>query len=76
LLLATSGGDDATVKLWEAQSGRLLLPIRWQTGWAYGLSIATDSRTLATGDQEGNVKLWDMSSGRELRTIRASVDAV
>ena len=65
------------VRLWDAQSGRLL----WtrETGWeTFSLAFSPDGQTLAVGMDNHvyppsldalSVQLWDVQSGRLLRSI-------
>jgi WD40 repeat protein len=66
-----SGGDDGTVKLWEASSGRLLASLSGHTGVVWGVALSSDGRLVASGSFDGTVKLWEAKRGACLRTLRA-----
>jgi sugar lactone lactonase YvrE len=60
-----------TVRLWNAQTGKLL---RTLTGHRYAVNSVTfspDGRQLASGSDDATVKLWEVPSGAPQRTISA-----
>jgi WD40 repeat protein/transcriptional regulator with XRE-family HTH domain len=67
--LAT-GGWDATVKLWDVESGTLLWT-GWHTGGIDCVAFAPDGRLLASGGNDTLVQLWDPRSGVKVRTLAA-----
>lgn len=66
-----AGGWDGMIKLWEAQSDKLLLTLEGHKGMV--LSVAFDPKgvTLASGGNDGTIKLWELQSGKLLRTLEA-----
>lgn len=58
--LLVSASADATVRIWEVESGLpcLILP-RNHAGWAWCLRWSVDGSMLATGGVDGNIILWD-----------------
>ncbi len=64
-----SGGDDKTVKIWDAETGALK-----QTLSSHGLLIRSvafspDGETIASGSMDRTIKLWDATSGKLLKTL-------
>jgi WD40 repeat protein/tRNA A-37 threonylcarbamoyl transferase component Bud32 len=64
-LLATAS-QDRTVKLWDADSGRLLRTLAGHTADVNWVAFAPDGRTLASAGEDCTVRLWDLASGRAL----------
>ncbi|HEX2645222.1 MAG TPA: pentapeptide repeat-containing protein, partial [Thermoanaerobaculia bacterium] len=63
-----SGGDDASVRLWDLSKTRELLRMD-EDAQISGLSFSPDGRTLAIRSGE-RVRLREASTGRELRSFR------
>jgi len=62
--LLASTGWDATTRLWDPLSGRLLV-----TALGHGIRFSKDGRHLAFNYHNRHVGLWDVSDGRECRTL-------
>jgi WD40 repeat protein len=70
--LVISGGSDGDVRVWDADTGRLLWTLSKSRGPIRALAIAPDSRSLAAasddGLNEGLIQFWDLTSGKSGRT--------
>ena len=60
---------DGTVRLWNAQDGQPLPPIKGHEGPVWQTAFSADSQTLVTGGSDGTVRLWDVKTTKELRTF-------
>jgi len=58
--IAGTAGDDGTVRLWEAATGRLLRTFAWDIGPLETLAFSPDGLTAATGGADGQLLAWDM----------------
>jgi len=56
-----SGGTDGSVRLWDADSGRLIATAIEHTGAVQTVAFS-ESGTLASGGDDGSVRLWGASS--------------
>jgi WD40 repeat protein/serine/threonine protein kinase/tetratricopeptide (TPR) repeat protein len=68
--LLASGGEDGTVRLWEAGTGREAATLRGLRGsmW-HSLSWSPDSRRLASVRSDETIELWDAETGTEVAHI-------
>jgi WD40 repeat protein len=64
-----TAGTHKNAKVWDLESGRLLLTLRGHRRQVYQVAYSRDGRLIATGSHDGTAKLWDAQSGVELRTF-------
>jgi WD40 repeat protein len=72
----TSAGrlsDAATVRLWDAATGREVRSLRGHPGGAFTVAFSPDGRRLASIGWDSTVRLWDPEIGAELRVLRGVV---
>ena len=55
--IATAGGD-ATVRLWDAQSGEQILVLRGHENLVSSVAFSPDGSQLASGSADGTVRVW------------------
>jgi WD40 repeat protein len=71
------GGPEMSVRLWEANTGRLLhrwaLPTSWQDG---RVAFAPHGDLLAAGGVDGRVRLWDANTRSEVAVLEGGVRPV
>lgn len=77
-MLASAGGTDYLVKLWDVATGRELNTLAGHTDAVTSVAISPDGKTVASGSWDGTVRLWDSATGKALRTAtaQASVNGV
>jgi WD40 repeat protein len=56
--LATAG-NDGSVRLWDAATGRQRAAFDWQVGPVYAVAFAPDAMRAAAGG-EADIVLWDL----------------
>src|SRR5438270_397222 len=54
-----SGGDDASVQLWDATSGTKLRTLTRHSGPVFALAWRPDGGLLASGSFDGQIRLWE-----------------
>lgn len=67
--------EDYTVRLWDADTGKLVREMKGHTGVVYVLAFAPDGRTLVSGSWDGSIRLWDVPGGQELATVQGQGSA-
>jgi WD40 repeat protein len=70
-----SGGDDATVRLWDLRDGKSIGgPLRLHSGRCASVAFSPDGDTLAVGSLDGTVRLFDVSTRKALgRPLRVPI---
>ncbi|MFI1732609.1 TIR domain-containing protein [Streptomyces acidicola] len=70
-LLATAG-DDRTVRLWDAHTGRETATLTGHTGRVLAVAFSPDGSLLASGGEDGTVRLWKVPADAPA-TLRATL---
>ena len=60
-----SGGDDGTVRIWDARTGQQQYELTGHTGPVSSVAYAPDGATLASGGDDGTVRIWDATTGQQ-----------
>ncbi|MFI6390211.1 hypothetical protein [Nonomuraea sp. NPDC050540] len=78
--LLAAGGDDGTVRLWDARTWRALATLNPGSGQVFAVAFSPDGRRLAAATQGGVVALWDVrdpvAPGRATTLLTAMGDDV
>jgi WD40 repeat protein len=71
-----SASNDATVKIWDASSGKCLQTLKGHSGSVQSVAFSHDSVWLASASLDNTVKIWDSSSGECLQTLEGHSNSV
>jgi len=78
-LLASAGGTDGAILLWDTQTGALRRTLRGQRKQVRALAFAPDRKTLATASENkdgAEIILWDARSGVQIRRWAGKTNTV
>jgi WD40 repeat protein len=64
-----SGSEDATVRIWDAATGREKLTLTGHTRPVRSVAISADGRCIVSASFDRTVKVWDAATGREKFTF-------
>ncbi len=74
--IVVSGGDDETVRIWDAATGNPLGdplgdPLKGHTDWIYAVAVGQlDGRTIVvSGGDDETVRIWDAATGNPIGDI-------
>jgi WD40 repeat protein len=73
--LATTS-NDATVRVWDAATGKTLMTLTGHTDIGRAVAYAPDGKTLATASNDKTVRIWDAATGKTIRTLTGHTDSV
>ncbi len=73
---AASAGDDRTVRVWDAATGRELRRLDGHTDEVTCVAFTPDGKRLLSGSRDRTVRFWDADTGKELRRFVGHTDRV
>ena len=71
-----TGGWDATVRLWNAETGKLETVLHGHEGAVHAVSYSPDAAILASGGDDNTVRLWNVASGGLMAVLEGHEDAI
>jgi WD40 repeat protein len=74
--LLASGGADRVVRIWEAESGRVVRELKHHEAGITGLAWHDGAGGLASASLDGTVRLWDGTGGAVRAVLQGHADAV
>ena len=65
-----SGGADGQVRLWDAQTGKLLGTLKGHDSSVIAVAFSPDGKTIASGGVDTKVRLWNVETGKLIGVSR------
>jgi WD40 repeat protein len=73
---ALSSSYDATLRLWDLETGETLRALEEHTGSFTAVTVLADGRHALSGSLDGTLRLWDLETGEILRTFEGHTDEI
>src|SRR5262249_16828636 len=70
--LLASSSQDATVRIWEAATGKLRHTLKGHESEIDSVAFSADGKTVASGCKDKTLKLGDVETGGLRRTVRGT----
>ena len=64
-----SGSGDATIKLWNAKTGKSIKTLTGHAGFVLSVAFSPDGNTLASASYDSTIKLWNAKTGKLIKTL-------
>ncbi|KAL0489220.1 hypothetical protein AKO1_013749 [Acrasis kona] len=61
-----SGSNDATIRVWNVDSGECCITMLGHNDWVRSLDILNE-RTIISGGDDGTIRTWDIETGKQIR---------
>jgi WD40 repeat protein len=69
-----SGSVDGSVKVWDADTYELLVPLDGHSASVSSVAFSPNGRMVASASLDGTVAVWDVATGKSLHTLEAHHD--
>ena len=67
--IASAGGWDGQIKVWDTVTGQQIWSTKGHDFWAKSVSFSPDGRFIASGG-DNHVRIWDAGTGSNVMTLR------
>jgi WD40 repeat protein len=64
-----SGSEDKTLKLWDIQTGGVIMTFHGHNAGVHSVSISFDCTMIASGSNDNTIRLWNIQTGECFRVI-------
>ncbi len=69
-------GENKSINIWEANSGRLLQSLIDEDGIILDFSFSPDGKQLVTVNERGKAKVWNYQSGQQIQIISVPAENI
>ncbi len=71
-----SGSWDQTVRVWDAQTGQELSPLKGHTGEVFSVAFSPDGKRIVSGSGDRTIRVWDAQTGQEAFSLKGHTSIV
>ncbi|KAJ1461388.1 hypothetical protein M885DRAFT_611665 [Pelagophyceae sp. CCMP2097] len=71
-----TGSADCTARLWDAETGALLLTLEGHTDWVTSCAFSPDGKRIMTASDDTTAQLWDAETGAVQTTLQEHTNFV
>ena len=71
-----SVGNDNTVRLWDAATGKLLKTLDEHTGWVGSVVLTPDGAYAITAGGDNSIRVWDIKTQKEVKKLEGHTVAI
>ena len=64
-----TAGDMGQARVWDAETGAVLLTLTGHTNWVTGVAFSQDGRRVATASEDRTARIWDAATGQLLLVL-------
>jgi RNA polymerase sigma factor (sigma-70 family) len=68
--LIASGSEDASVRIWDAGTGRQMMQFGDQHSFVEAVALTADGKRVAAGTSAGELALWDIATGKAVQRFK------
>jgi WD40 repeat protein len=75
-MLAVSGSDDKTLKVWDLTTGKLIRTLEGHADSVNAVAMSSDGTRVVSGSYDNTLKVWDLTTGEVVATFAADYPVV
>lgn len=71
-----SGGQDRTIRIWDAGSGKELAKLEGHSEAVAGVAFSRDGKNVLSGSHDRTLRFWDAETGKEIMKLEGHTDQI